>query len=89
VRSHDLNRLLDEPGLVRGGTMLFLLEISFPPHRPPRALVGSKPDGGDDLRPSLQWRAARAGYFCNPISLFLLFLAESSHSTRWALVRWL
>ena len=29
MRSHDLNRLLDEPSLVRGGTKLFLLEVSF------------------------------------------------------------
>jgi hypothetical protein len=66
VRSHDLNRLLDEPGLAHGGTILFLLKLSFALHRPAKALVSPKPRYNDGLRPSLQWRVAQLKHLARP-----------------------
>jgi len=73
VRSHDLNRLLDEPGLMHGATMLFLLEIYFPATPSAKGIGGFQSDGGDDLRPSLQWRAARTKHLGQQSSRFVLF----------------
>jgi hypothetical protein len=53
VRSHDLNRLLDEPG-----PYLPPSEIIFSAIARANGLGGAKADGCDDLRPSLQWCAA-------------------------------
>ena len=48
MRSHDLNRLLDESG--PGQNRLSLLKISFPAAPPAKGLGVTKADGGDDSR---------------------------------------
>jgi hypothetical protein len=48
VRSHDLNRLLDEPGAGRHG--INSLKISFPVVLAARGIGVTNPDGADDSR---------------------------------------
>jgi hypothetical protein len=46
VRNHDLNRLLDEPGSKRNGTIL--LKISFYTAAPAKAIGLTQSKRGDD-----------------------------------------
>ena len=83
MRSHDLNRLLDEPGPYRP-----LLKLSFAPHRPQRTLEQTEPNSDDDSSHHCNGALPREGVFRASISRVVLFLAELSHSTHWALMRW-
>jgi len=49
----------------------------------------TKPERADDDGHHCNGVRPKRGILCDRISRFELFLAEPSHSTQWALVRWI
>ena len=88
MRSHDLNRLLDESGSGRNG--IKSLKISFSVVPAARGIGVTKPDGANDSRHHCNGAQPRLGIWRCEISRNELFLAEPSQSARFsALACWM
>jgi hypothetical protein len=75
--------------LVRGATLLFLLEISFSPTPSAKGIGGFQARRRRRLAVIVSKARGRTEHLGQQIRRFMLFLAEPSRSTHRVLVRWL